>query len=132
MELLTKALKKRFLKVGSQEEIYDPLVIAKFFNPAGAGHWYATEYSPEEKLFFGYVSIFGDHNDEWGYFTLEELTSYSGTFGLGIERDLFFKEKPISQVIPKAVLGEPCYRRSCPRRAGEGAFCDEHRELEAS
>lgn len=97
MKLLTKALLDRFAKVGSQESKKDPLVIAKFFNPGGAGTWFATEYDPNEKMFFGYVSIFGDWNDEWGYFSLEELESIRGQFGLGIERDLYFTEKPFSE-----------------------------------
>jgi hypothetical protein len=104
MKLLTQELLKRFEIVGRQEDIADPVVVAKFFNPTGAGTWYATEYDPETKEFFGYVSIFGDWNDEWGSFSLEELESYIGKFGLGIERDLNFDEKPISQVVPKAKL----------------------------
>jgi len=99
MKLITKELEARFKEVGSQEEIKDPIIIAKYFNPSGAGTWYATEYNPEERLFFGYVSIFGDLNDEWGYFSLDELESVKGPFGLGIERDLYFKEKRASEVI---------------------------------
>ena len=102
MQLLTKELLNRFEKVGRQEDVNDPIVIAKFFNPAGAGTWYATEYDPETKEFFGYVSIFGDWNDEWGSFSLDELENYRGKFGLGIERDLYFPEKPISEAIPSA------------------------------
>ena len=60
MKLLTKELLQRFERVGSQEEVKDPLVIAKFFNPTGAGTWLATEYEPDSKIFFGFVSIFGD------------------------------------------------------------------------
>ena len=100
---MTKELEKRFAKIGRQEDVKDPLVIAKFFNPTGAGTWYATEYNPERKVFFGYVSIFGDHNDEWGRFSLKELDEYKGRFGLGIERDLYFTERAISAVVPKAV-----------------------------
>jgi hypothetical protein len=99
MKLLTKEHEQRFAKVGSQENAKDPLIIAKFFNPAGAGTWYATEYNPQERTFFGYVSIFGDWNNEWGYFSLDELQSFKGKFGLGIERDLYFEEKSASQVI---------------------------------
>ena len=98
MRLMTKELEKRFLKVGSQENIKNPVIIAKFFNPSGAGTWYATEYDPNEKMFFGYVSIFGDWNDEWGYFSLAELESYKSPFGLGIERDLYWKEVRASTV----------------------------------
>jgi hypothetical protein len=104
MKLLTKELLKRFEQVGRQENSSDPLVIAKFFNPCGAGTWYATEYDPNDKIFFGFVSIFGDWNDEWGSFSLEELESYHGKFGLGIERDLYFGEKRISEVVPSAKL----------------------------
>lgn len=104
MKLLTQELLKRFEKAGRQEEITDPVVIAKFFNPVGAGTWYATEYDPNERMFFGYVSIFGDWNDEWGSFSLDELESYRGPFGLGIERDIYFDEQPISKVVPKAKL----------------------------
>ena len=98
MKLMAKQLEKRFAQVGRQEDVKDPLVIAKFFNPTGAGTWYATEYHPDEKVFFGYASIFGDHNDEWGYFSLDELESYRGLFGIGIERDLYWTEKRSSQV----------------------------------
>lgn len=104
MKLLTKELLKRFEQVGRQEDSSDPLVIAKFFNPCGAGTWYATEYDPNDKIFFGFVSIFGDWNDEWGSFSLEELEDYRGKFGLGIERDLYFGEKRISEVVPSAKL----------------------------
>ena len=104
MKLLTNELLKRFEQVGRQEEIADPIVIAKFFNPTGAGTWYATEYDPMDRIFFGYVSIFGDWNDEWGSFSLADLESYRGQFGIGIERDLYFDEKRISEVVPKAKL----------------------------
>ena len=98
MKLLTLELINTFEKVGRQEEVKDHLVITKFFNPTGAGTWYATEYNPESKIFFGYVSIFNDWNDEWGYFSLTELESLKGPFGLGIERDLYFTSKPFSQI----------------------------------
>jgi len=101
MKLITKALEKRFAQVGRQEGSKNPIVIAKFFNPTGAGTWYATEYDPKAQMFFGYVSIFDDWNDEWGYFSLTELQAYKGTFGLGIERDLYFEECPASDVITK-------------------------------
>lgn len=99
MELMTAELEKRFAEVGSQEEKKDPVIVAKFFNPAGAGTWYATEYDPETKTFFGYVSIFGDWNDEWGYFSLQELQSFKGPISLAIERDLYWQEKKVSTVI---------------------------------
>lgn len=104
MKLMTRQLEKRFAQVGRQEDVEDPIVLAKFFNPTGAGTWYATEYDPEQRIFFGYVSIFGDHCDEWGSFSLDELEAYQGRFGLGIERDLYWTERPASEVIAKTGL----------------------------
>lgn len=98
MQLLTDELCEHFKKVGCQCEVKDPLVIAKFFNPTGGGTRYATEYDAEAKLFFGFVSIFGDHNDEWGPFSLDELESFPGRCGLGIERDRFFQPKRASTI----------------------------------
>lgn len=97
MQLINKELLDRFQEIGSQEAERDPMVIAKFFNPTGAGTWYATEYDSTTKIFFGFVSLYGDHNDEWGYFSLEELEGFRGCFGLGIERDLCFSERRASE-----------------------------------
>jgi len=98
MELITNELIKRFQEVGSQEDKKDPLIIAKFFNPTGAGTWYATEYDPIKKMFFGYVSILGNQCDEWGYFSLDELENLKLPFGLSIERDLYFGEKRFHEI----------------------------------
>jgi len=107
MKLMTKALQKRFAATqAANHDTKDPLIIAKFFNPAGAGTWYATEYDPEDKIFFGFASIFGDWNDEWGSFSLEELQEYRGPLGLGIERDLYWGEKRASQV-PRILAESP-------------------------
>ena len=35
--------------------------------------WYITEWDEENKMFFGYASLFHDHNDEWGYIPEEDL-----------------------------------------------------------
>ena len=103
MKLMTKELEALFKKTGSQEKNPDPLVIARFFNPTGVGNWYATEYDPTTEEFFGFVSIFNDDCDEWGYFSLAELQEFKGQFGLGIERNLYCEVKPMSEICPKAV-----------------------------
>jgi len=43
MRLMTKTLAKRFAQIGSQENVNDPIIVAHFFNPTGAGDWWATE-----------------------------------------------------------------------------------------
>jgi hypothetical protein len=94
MKLMTKELLNEFEKIGSQENVEDPIIICKFFNPQGVGTWYMTEYNPDTEIFYGYVT--GLQEDEWGYTSLKELESFKGPFKLGIERDLHFKSSPIS------------------------------------
>jgi hypothetical protein len=96
MRLLTKTLLKRFAKVGEQD-IPDPIVVAHYFNPCGSGDWYATAYLPEENTIFGWAEIVPGCG-EWGYTSLDELKSYKGPLGLGIERDLYWREQRASQV----------------------------------
>jgi hypothetical protein len=129
MKLMTKEIERKFKKIGRQENVKDPIVVAKFFNPAGAGTWWAIEawyvlqngagvrevnfadYDPKkyegyvvvDTNFFGYVSIHGDHCDEWGSFSLSGLQEFKGSFGLGIERDGYFDQKPMSKACPKAI-----------------------------
>ena len=92
MKLLTQEILKKLPKIGATEDLPDEQkrVYAKFFNPTGAGSWYAIEFDPAEKLFFGYANIL---EGEVGYFSLDELQSFKGRFGLGIERDLHWNDK---------------------------------------
>ena len=81
----------------SQESSKDPTVHIKFFCPWNQWTWFATEGQEQDGDFilFGYVI---GHEREWGYFSLNELASVTGPFGLKIERDIYFTPKPKSQV----------------------------------
>lgn len=86
MELLTEEMRVKFTEVGSQDGKFgDAICIVKFFDPTGSWTWYATEFDGED-IFFGLVDGF---ELEWGTFSLSELKSIKGRFGLGIERDLY-------------------------------------------
>ncbi len=98
MKLLTNEIRELFRKTWDQSWNIDPVIICKFFNPTGAGTWYASEFDEENGIFFGYVSIFWDWNDEWGSFALSELESFQWKFGLGIERDRHFEPKKFSEL----------------------------------
>ncbi len=101
MKLLTKEILNNFKRQGSTDG-KDPSeikIIAKFFNPTGASTWYATEYNEDERMFFGFVSLFNDYNDELGYFSLDELQEIRLPFGLGIERDRFFGKHYLNEVL---------------------------------
>src|SRR5205807_1657468 len=85
MELLTAEMRKCLPPLYAQEKIDDPMVHIKFFTPDSQWTWYITEGSErgDDFIFFGYV--IGLEN-EWGYFSLAELTAAHGPLGLPIER----------------------------------------------
>ena len=67
----------------------DIKVIVKFFG-GGQARWYAVEYDPETRIFYGFASLFNDWNDECGSFSLDELEAIRfPPFNLGIERDMY-------------------------------------------
>ena len=98
MMLLTKANLQSLPPMNSQEETdaSEQIVQVKFFTPDSNWTWYATEYDPVEKMFFGLVDGL---EKELGYFSLEELESARGPCGLAIERDMHFKPCKLSEVM---------------------------------
>lgn len=98
MQLLNEDLKARLPPLYAQAEI-EPTVYAKFFMPGTQWTWYVTEGSPHEGdfLFFGFVVGL---ESEFGYFLLSELESVRNRFGLGVERDLSFREGKLTDVVP--------------------------------
>ena len=93
MKLLTAELRKKLPPLGSQANNLDPTIIVKFFCPWNQWTWFAYEFDGTD-IFFGYVK--GDF-DEYGTFSLAELESVVGPLGLGIERDIHFRPKPLSK-----------------------------------
>ena len=102
MKLITKTLEERFEKIGCQSQSADPIIVAKFFDPCGPATGYATEYDAENKIAFGYVT--GLAFDGWGTCGITELESIKRPFGLGIERDLYFKEQRFKEIIKEQDL----------------------------
>ena len=93
MKLVTKELEAKLPPLYSQDGKGDEaLALVKFFTPDASWTWYATEYDPKERVFFGLVDGF---EKELGYFSLDELESIKGVLGLGIERDLWFEPVPL-------------------------------------
>lgn len=92
--LLTQELLTRFKEVGRQD-VQNPLVIAKFFAPWNSWAWYAFSYNEETGTFFGLIK--GSYK-ELGYFAIEDLRGVRGPNGLRVERDLYFREKPLSEI----------------------------------
>ena len=98
MKLFTKALAAKLAANGAKQaplkgtgnEI-DFVPVVKLFNPAGAATWLLTETDPDNPtIAFGLCDL-GMGSPELGYVDLDELSGYRGRFGLGIERDLWFR-----------------------------------------
>lgn len=112
MKMVTKKLEKLFNKYPpmSQAEEEDPLCIAKYFNPYGAGTWYVIEAEPyqDSYIFFGWVeSPLGiPEFNELGSFHLKELEELQipikingHTIGYGhIEREQYFEPTRLSKI----------------------------------
>ncbi len=96
MKLLTKELQRQFPKLYQTEETpaEEKIVIAKYFHPFSSWTWYAVEYDPDNRLFFGLVD---GGEKEWGYFSLDELESVRVN-GLPMERDLYFGNPKIKDI----------------------------------
>ncbi len=94
MNLLPKYVTSELPKLYETENVADPIVRCKFFLPGTTWTWYVLEYDGEDN-FFGYVA---GACPELGYFSLKELMSAKGAFGLPIERDLYFKPQPLSSI----------------------------------
>ena len=76
MSLMTPELEKRFAEIGSQDDVDDPIIVAKFYSPLSSVIWYATEYDPVAEMFYGFVSRFDGKFQDWEHFSLEELETH--------------------------------------------------------
>jgi hypothetical protein len=95
MELLPKHIERLLPPLYSQEEKGDDAVAhVKFFTPWTGWTWYASEYDPAQRLFFGIVV---GHEREFGYFSLDEMQAIEGPGGLRIERDLYWSPRALKE-----------------------------------
>ena len=71
----------------AQENDKNPVVWAKLFTPDAQWTWFITEKDPKSGLCFGYVIGL---DSELGYISLDEIFAVRGSFGLRVERDLWW------------------------------------------
>jgi hypothetical protein len=83
-EIEEVAVSRGFGIVGNDIPLKESKVLAAYFHPLSSWRWYALEYDPHDRLFFGLVCGF---EMEFGYFSLDELESLR-IGGLGIERNI--------------------------------------------
>ena len=95
MMILTKAIKEKLIaNHKAQDGTKSFKAELKLFNPTGIGTWYLSELNPENNNAFGLCCL---TEEEFGYVNLDELLSFKGQMGLGIERDKFFKPKSLEE-----------------------------------
>jgi hypothetical protein len=98
MKLLTKELLKKLPPLYTNEEVKDPMIIAKFFALGSSWTWFAMEFDGED-TFFGMVHGF---EKELGYFSLKELESVKFSLGgmsiQGVERDINWTPRRLSEL----------------------------------
>jgi hypothetical protein len=108
MKLLTEELREKFPKHRETDEKNNENipVIAKFFTPWTSWTWYAVEGEPildeeGEEIDYHFFGFVRGLENELGYFSLKEMESLKGPFGLKIERDLHFGEHTLAEVMSK-------------------------------
>jgi len=96
-EFFPPDLKAQIPKLYAQENDKDATVWMKLFTPWTSWTWFITEGEDRDGdyLMFGYVI---GQEREWGYFSLNELSSVTGPYGLKIERDIHFSPKKKSEI----------------------------------
>jgi hypothetical protein len=100
MKLITKEILRKLPALNATEHIPegDKVAVVKFFTPWSNWTWYGVEGHVQEDgeiMFFGRVE---GHETELGYFSLRELESIRGPFGLKIERDMHFEPRALGSL----------------------------------
>lgn len=98
MKLITKAVEKELAKypLYSQDSKGDnAIAVCKFFLQGYTWYVLEAEKADNDYEFFGI--IVGQHT-EYGYFTLSQLESVTGQWGLRVERDRGFKPTKVKDL----------------------------------
>ena len=65
----------------------------------GGCDWFVAEYSPDDRLFFGYAILNNDlQNAEWGYVSFDELIPLRTKESFEVDRDLHWKIRKASEI----------------------------------
>ena len=107
MKLLPKEIREQLPPLYSQDGKGGKAVVyTKYFTPSSNWTWLVTEGEPvldesQNEVDFKFFGLVFGHERELGYFLLSELEEVRGPLGLPIERDLYFKPKPLEEIAPE-------------------------------
>ena len=96
MKLMTKAITKKAQAQYPMGNDFNQAIVAKFFDPCGSYTWYLMNQDPEDPDYLW--GIIKGQAVEVGSFSFNDLKSYKGPFGIGIERDLSFRKTTANEV----------------------------------
>jgi len=120
MKLITKEIARKlyaadleFLKHQTRSGD-DQTVLVKFFTPWANATWYIVTGTPLDSIngepckpdnakdwhLFGFCNLGDDQCAELGYVLLSQLQELKGFAGLKVERDLYFNNRTLSDVMP--------------------------------
>lgn len=142
-DYLPRWLAPHIPKLYAQDGFNDPVVFAQVFLAEGRWTFYILEYdhiAPDDTpdLMFGYLlSPLGPDCDELCYMTLEQIAELrSPTLNLPVERDLWFRPRPLSEIRaeragneddpnPKPVIPDPEPAGDPPAETAEAAQAEQ-------
>ncbi len=94
-ELMNYAVLEDLPRLHTQSNVDDPEATMKYFLPGSGWTWYAIEYSPRERVFYGLIV---GTDVELGNFYLDDLYALRNEKGEGVKRDIWFMPKPVSEL----------------------------------
>lgn len=103
-KLMTKEILNRIPGLYAQDGAGENAIVhVKFFTPFSGFTWYCTEYDPEQKIFFAWVTSHLCPEGEFGYVSLDELETLTWRGMPAVERDLYWSKTTV---------------KNCPRFGG--------------
>ena len=104
MLLMTREIEKKARAQYPKGSDFKQQIVAKFFDPHGHWTWYLMNQDPNNPDYLW--GIVNGNELEMGSFSLSEIKDFKGQFGLGIERDLYFKTMTAEALWEKLNRGE--------------------------
>jgi hypothetical protein len=100
MKLLTKAQAEKARKQYPAGNDMNQQIVAKLFTPWTSWTWYVMNQDPADPAYLWGI-VTNHHGLEVGSFSLDELASVTGPYGLKIERDYHFTPCTAREIIER-------------------------------
>lgn len=102
MKLLTKEIERALEKAPHDQPPAKTRVVVKYFTPDAAASWYITEgerLEDDDWLLFGFCDLGDREMAELGSVLLSQIESVRGGLGLKPERDMYFPDTTLADVL---------------------------------